>query len=169
MNYGTIGSDNGLSPGRRHAIIWTNVGILLIGPLRTNFSEILIEIQTFSLKIMHLKMSSSKWRPFCPWEDELTLQVLCHSGIPEPQFQWVHLHMPWYITVLNYKWAYSGLDTNGCPLGNSKYILLSDNLNICLWLSACQVEKINQLNNSCSNVYQRLSQPEATFRKYKHI
>ena len=39
-----IGSDNGLSPGRRQAIIWTNAGILLIGPLGTNFSEILIEI-----------------------------------------------------------------------------------------------------------------------------
>ena len=38
----TIGSDNGLSPGRRQAIIWTNVGILLIEPLGTNFSEILI-------------------------------------------------------------------------------------------------------------------------------
>ena len=35
-----IGSDNGLSPGRRQAIIWTNAGILLIGPLGTNFSEI---------------------------------------------------------------------------------------------------------------------------------
>ena len=31
-----IGSDNGLSPGRRQAIIWTNVGILLIGPLIWN-------------------------------------------------------------------------------------------------------------------------------------
>ena len=39
-----IGSINGLSPGRRQAIIWTNAGILLIGPLGTNFSEILIEI-----------------------------------------------------------------------------------------------------------------------------
>ena len=39
-----IGSDNGLSPRRRQAIIWTNDGILLIGPLGTNFSEILIEI-----------------------------------------------------------------------------------------------------------------------------
>ena len=39
-----IGSDNGLSPGRRQAIIWSNDGILLIGPLGTNFSEILIEI-----------------------------------------------------------------------------------------------------------------------------
>ena len=35
-----IGSDNGLSPGRRQAIIWTNAGILIIGPLETNFSEI---------------------------------------------------------------------------------------------------------------------------------
>ena len=26
------GSDNGLSPGRRQAIMWTNAGILLIGP-----------------------------------------------------------------------------------------------------------------------------------------
>ena len=38
------GWDNGLSPGRRQAIISTNAGILLIGPLGTNFSEILIEI-----------------------------------------------------------------------------------------------------------------------------
>ena len=60
-----IGSDNGLSPGRRRAIIWTNTGILSIGPLGTNFSEILIEIYTFSFKKMHLKMSSGKWRPFC--------------------------------------------------------------------------------------------------------
>ena len=59
-----IGSDNGLSPVRRQAIIWTNAGILLIRPLGTNFSEILIGIQTFSFKKMHLKMSSAKWRPF---------------------------------------------------------------------------------------------------------
>ena len=45
-----VGSDNGLSPGRRQAIIWTNAGILLIGPLGTNFSEILIGIQTSSSK-----------------------------------------------------------------------------------------------------------------------
>ena len=43
-NLTIIGSDNGLSPDRRQAIIWTNAGILLIGPLGTNFSEILIEI-----------------------------------------------------------------------------------------------------------------------------
>ena len=53
-----IGSDNGLPPGRRQAIIWTNAGILLIRPLGTDFSEILIEIYTFSFKKIHLKMSS---------------------------------------------------------------------------------------------------------------
>ena len=61
----SIASDNGLSPGRRQAIIWTNAGILLIRPLGTNFSEILIEIQIFSLKKIHLKMLSAKWWPFC--------------------------------------------------------------------------------------------------------
>ena len=57
-----IGSDIGLSPGRRQAIIWTNAGILLIWPLGINFIEILIEIQIFPFKKMHLKMSSAKWR-----------------------------------------------------------------------------------------------------------
>ena len=60
-----IGSDNGLSPGRRQAIIWTNDGILSIGPLGTHFGEILSETRTFSFKKMHLKISSGKWRPFC--------------------------------------------------------------------------------------------------------
>ena len=61
----SIGSDNGLSPGRHQAIIWSNAGIFLIWPLGTNFSKILIEIHTSSFKKMHLKMSSGKWRPFC--------------------------------------------------------------------------------------------------------
>ena len=64
-NLTIIVSDNGLSPYRRQAIIWTNAGILLIGPLGTNFSEILIEILTFSFTKMRLKVSSAKRRPFC--------------------------------------------------------------------------------------------------------
>ena len=56
----TIGSGNSLSPGRHQAIIWPNTGILLIAPLWTNFSEILIEIHTFSFKKMHLKISWGK-------------------------------------------------------------------------------------------------------------
>ena len=70
-----IGSDNGLSPDRDQAIIWTYAGILLIRPWGTNFSEILIEIDVFSFKKMHLKMSSVKCRPFC-----LSLNVLTHWG-----------------------------------------------------------------------------------------
>ena len=74
-NLTIIGSDNGLSPGRRQAIIWTNAGILLIVPLGTNFNEIVIGIQTLSFKKMHLKMSSTKWRPFCLGLNELNLSV----------------------------------------------------------------------------------------------
>ena len=43
-----IGSDNGLSPGRRQANIWTNAGLLLIGPWGTNFSDISNEIHISS-------------------------------------------------------------------------------------------------------------------------
>ena len=55
-------SDNGLSPDRRLAIIWTNAGVLFIRTLETNLKDILSEIQTFSFKIMNLKMPSAKWR-----------------------------------------------------------------------------------------------------------
>ena len=71
-NLTIIGSDNGLSPGRHQAIIWTNVGMLLIGPLGTNFSEILIEIQTISFKKKRLKVLSAKWRPFFFFLNEFT-------------------------------------------------------------------------------------------------
>ena len=67
-----IGSDNGLAPSRRQAIISTNSGILLIRPSGTNFSEILIEIMTFSFKKMNLKLSSAKCRPFCRGLNVLT-------------------------------------------------------------------------------------------------
>ena len=70
-----IGSDNGLSSGRRQAIILNNDGILLIGPLGTNFSEILIEILTTSLKKCvwkcRLRNGSHLSRPQCV--DKLTL------------------------------------------------------------------------------------------------
>ena len=56
-----IGRDNGLLPGRCQAIIWTNAGILLIGALGTNFSEILIEIHPY----FHSRKSI--WK--CPLEN----------------------------------------------------------------------------------------------------
>ena len=82
-NLTIIGSDNGLPPGQRQAIIWTSAGILLIGPLGTNFSEILIEILTFSLKKMRLKVSSAKWCLF-----RLGLNVLITRHL---QLYWLRL------------------------------------------------------------------------------
>ena len=58
-------SDNGLTPGRRQANIWTSAGILLIGPLGKNFSEALVEIIIFSFKKIRLRVSSAKWQPSC--------------------------------------------------------------------------------------------------------
>ena len=57
-NLTIIGSD------KRHGIIWTNAGIMLIRPLGTNFSEILIKMHTFSFNKKHLNMSD-KQRPVC--------------------------------------------------------------------------------------------------------
>ena len=64
---------------QRQAIIWTNNGILLIGPLGTNLSEILIKLYTFAFKKMHLKMLCGNWCPFC-----LGLNVLISDAI------WLH-------------------------------------------------------------------------------
>ena len=64
----SIGSVNGLSPILQQAIIWTNAGLLSIGALGTNFSEILIKIQNFSFTEMQLKILSVKWRHFVQGE-----------------------------------------------------------------------------------------------------
>ena len=72
---------NGLSPGRHQTIIQTNVGLLAIGPLGTNFSEILIKIQHFSFTKMHLKISSAKWRPCCLSLNVLNLRNKVNVGL----------------------------------------------------------------------------------------
>ena len=74
-NLTIIGSDNGLSPGWRQAIIWTNDVISWIRPLGTNFSEMIIEFPTFWFTKMHLNVSSAKWRPLCLGLDVLTLSI----------------------------------------------------------------------------------------------
>ena len=48
------------SPVRRQAITWANADLLSIRCLGTNFSEILIEVRTSSVREMHLKLSSAK-------------------------------------------------------------------------------------------------------------
>ena len=110
-----IVSDNGLSPGRRQAIIWTKAGILLIGPLGTNFSEIWIKNITFHFKKMRSKVSSGKRRPFC-----LGLNVLNKVVLSRPNSRnwcirtwYVFTHLPlaphipsslYYKTHLSRQW-----------------------------------------------------------------
>ena len=72
-----IASVNGLSPSRHQSIIRTNAEIMLIGPLGTNFSEILIEIHPVSFKKMHLKISSEKWPTFCLGLNVLNIVQVC--------------------------------------------------------------------------------------------
>ena len=85
-----IGSDNGLSTGRRQAIIGTNAGILLIGPLGTNFSENVIETCIFSCKKMHLEMSPGKWRPFCLGLNVLTTFSVLYAMCNQQHSCYVH-------------------------------------------------------------------------------
>ena len=59
----SIGSGNGLSPVRHQVITATNTD-LSIGSLASNVSEVVIKIQTFFWREMHLKMPSAKWRSF---------------------------------------------------------------------------------------------------------
>ena len=94
-----IGSNNGLSPGLRQSIIWTNDGILLIRTIGANFSEILIKIDIFPFKKLHLKLSSGNWRPF-----SLGLNVLSYTYTYTctPPFTHLHLRLHLYICLYHY-------------------------------------------------------------------
>ena len=60
-----IASENGVSPGRHQAIIWTNAEILLIGHLVKTIKWNLKHNLYIFMQEMHFKMSSGKWRPQC--------------------------------------------------------------------------------------------------------
>ena len=67
--------------------------VLLIGPLGTNFSEILIEILTFSFKKIRLKVSSAKRWPFCLGLNVLN-KTLCFSILHTTTMWSVALFIP---------------------------------------------------------------------------
>ena len=54
-----VDPDNGLLHAQHQGIIWTNVGLLLIGPLGTTSNEIWIKIQQFSLEENAFKNADS--------------------------------------------------------------------------------------------------------------
>ena len=72
-----IASGNGLLPSRCQAIIWTNAGIMLISPLGTNLSEILIKIHTFSFQKMQKVTILS--RPQCVKSNQLQFNFTATS------------------------------------------------------------------------------------------
>ena len=103
-----IGSGNEVSPGRCQAIIWTDAGILLIWPLGTNFSEMLIEIHKFSFKKMHVKMSYGKWHPLyldlnmliCIHHCTVLMDKYNWQGQSVYKSQWINIHgHVWHITM----------------------------------------------------------------------
>ena len=133
-----IGSDNGLSPGRRQAIIWTNAEILLIGPLGINFNEILIAIEAFSFKKMHLKISAAKWRPFC-----LGLNVLISNNSSDIYF--IHSYIScWLCDKLWFYWAQTS------PFICSAKQWLGQWLHTCTWVCMSEEEYPAYLHNGCA-------------------
>ena len=137
-NLTIIGSDNGLSPCWCQAIIWTNAGILLIGPWGTNFSEILIIIHTFSFKKMHLKMLSAKWRPF-----SLGLNMYCMSRT------W-GIEGCYFINLQHLEHCYLG--GNAWLLTEQLFHFILKPLTFSLWLQYCK-----SVNLLISNLYKPLN------------
>ena len=90
--------DNGLSPGQRQAIIWTNARIFSIELSRIDFSEILIKIHEFSFKKMHLKIWSGKCWPFCLGLNVLALFSEFTSLAMEQSYP---IKQPWWIWVIS--------------------------------------------------------------------
>ena len=72
-----IGSDNGLSPGRRQAIIWTNAGILLL--------------------------STAKWRPSCLGLNVLNISE--HVIIKNLQSCWASLRVCFLVCPYAFQWT----------------------------------------------------------------
>ena len=67
VNRTSIGSEDGLSPIKRQAIIWNNAGISLIGPMETNFNETKF-IHLF--KKIHLKCCLENGIHICTWQHQ---------------------------------------------------------------------------------------------------
>ena len=83
-----IGSDNGMSPDRRQAIIWTNAEILLIGPFGTKFnrnSNIFVQENAFESVVCEMAAISS--RPQCVKISTISTTPMVAQSAPH---QWVH-------------------------------------------------------------------------------
>ena len=109
-----IGSDNGLSPGRRQAIIRTKAGILLIGPLGTNFSEILIGFKyfhsgkcTWKYRLrngVHFVSASMSWGSINNIPALVQIMAWRRPG-DKPLFEPMVVNLPTHICVTQPQWV----------------------------------------------------------------
>ena len=99
-NLTIIGSDKGLSPGRPEAINWTNDGLLLIRPLVTNFSEILIFFLHFHSRkcILRYRLENDSHfisRSQCVNARRSTWRVFCFKSVScSLEIKWFHYSHP---------------------------------------------------------------------------
>ena len=132
--------DNGLSPCRRQAIIWSNAGILLIQTIGTDFGEILSESPIFSFKKMHLKMLCVKWQPFY-----LSFKVLTHCGLVMHMWSY-KLHI--WISGQHHYWFRLWLVTNLVPSHYINQVWLTISWNHRTNFNKILIILINQLKMS---------------------
>ena len=92
------GSDNGLLPGPRQAIIWTNAGIVLIEPLETNSVKFYSEFKHFhSRKCIwkcHLENGVHFSRPQCVNTTKAWIKWLT--------FRNLHIQVDFVLTILSF-------------------------------------------------------------------
>ena len=95
----SIASDNGLSPGRCQAIIWNIDAVMLIGPLGTNCSEILIKLRKYisecRLRNGNHFISASMCQSI-PHKNFNHCSLLC-SPMPEKYIQYHDMELYWLI------------------------------------------------------------------------
>ena len=132
MNRVNVGSNNGLSPIRCQAITWTNVGLLSIGLLGTNFSE--IQIGTSFTK-MRLKCRLPKWRPFCPevrWVKPhgsvSAIANICFIDCHDDVIKWKHFPRYWPFVLGIHRWP-----VNSTHKGQLRRALMFSL--ICAWIN----------------------------------
>ena len=96
-----FGSNNGLSPGQRQAIIWTNGGILFIGALGTNLSEISEICDSKDITAIFAKIFFPKPRRF---------NNACHKKV---NFFSYHAHWPLSVYTFIHLWNIYQLSITG--------------------------------------------------------
>ena len=174
-NLTIIGSDNGLSPERHQAIIWTNAGILWIWPLGTNFSKISIDILTLPLLKKHLKGSSATWngghlsRPQMCWNNQ---HEFVSFYLMKPQFQRHRnclAQMIYYVLSYIFPGMFNTMNTNiffVCLFVcfTHEFLTSVGNVNVCMKYCSVYVTK-NDMINKCNQTYNWLKPSDVYVRQ----